>query len=107
MLNFDKKRFQNQLGRNLDDIAQEAIQATEEHLTKHLNKDAEGWLEKGLDYAEEEVCPFCGEPTLKDNDLIENFKAYFSQEYRELKDELVGYNEEDNNKLFEEKQMYS
>lgn len=71
------------LGRSLDAVLNDAAEMTKAHIQEHLDRDGEAWLADGLKYAEGGICPFCGR-ALDADSLVEAYRTYFSDSYREL-----------------------
>ena len=53
----------------------------------------QAWLSEGLSYTRDEECPFCGQD-LVGVDLIDAYKAYFSEAYRAFRTEISEAREE-------------
>ena len=71
----------------LDRVAEERVQA---HI-QTLGKDGESWVADGVQRGVEgnnEVCPFCGQD-LTGVDLIDHYRAYFSEAYAKLKQDVA------------------
>ncbi|MFC4350372.1 AAA family ATPase [Fodinicurvata halophila] len=77
------------LVRTLEGIAADAEEKVKQQIAKHQMHDrGEAWLSEGLNYIhEEDDCPFCGQ-SLDRIDLIDAYRAYFSEEYEQLKSEI-------------------
>ena len=77
------------LARTIDDIAQDA----ETHLNKHLmahsmGTDGGNWIAEGLEHADGESCPFCGQD-IRALPLITAYRAVFSERYKALRGEIT------------------
>ena len=72
------------LARTIDDIAQDAETRLTEHLATHgmVAEDAI-WIALGLEHANGETCPFCGQ-NIRGLPLIPAFRAVFSDRYKDL-----------------------
>ena len=70
----------------LDQAAEARVQS---HISS-LGKRGESWLAEGMEHVEEsgDACPFCGQD-LKLSDLMSHYRAYFGEEYRELKQSIA------------------
>lgn len=81
------------LGRTVNDLDNEAVDAVKGHLTA-LGEGAETWIAKGMRYAEEPTfgtvndCPFCKQ-SLQASDMFVHYRAYFGEAYRQLQADLV------------------
>ena len=87
---FDVEGISAVLGRTLADLDDAAAQRVSNHIAK-LGRGGEAWVAEGTErialVSEElanEVCPFCTQE-LGGRDLITHYRAYFSQEYEDLK----------------------
>lgn len=72
------------LGRTIEDIDAEAVDAVQRHTVK-LGANSEEWLRDGLsmtDKASLSECPFC-QQDLKASSAIDEYRAYFSDLYKE------------------------
>lgn len=67
---------------SVDGISEEAERRVRLHFREHLDERGEAWVRQGLGYTEGESCPFCGQ-SLDGVDLVEDFRLYFSEAYRE------------------------
>ncbi len=80
------------LGKSLDNIDAAAEQQVKYHLDTHNKPQLEKWISDGHAYGEEENCLFCNQP-LEGVQLIQAYRSYFNQEYKQLKsdvDQLAG-----------------
>ena len=76
------------LGRTIDDIAQDAERRVGEHLAAHrMDGDGSNWIAQGIDHAEGESCPFCGQ-NIHGLPLIAAYRAVFSARYKTLRTEI-------------------
>lgn len=87
---FDIAAIDEVLGRGLPELEAEAAERVRTHLAK-LGRGGEAWVSEGVPRidavsaeADEEICPFCAQD-LAGSDLIEHYRAYFSQAYEDLK----------------------
>lgn len=76
------------LTKKLEDIAQSAERLTKEHIARCMDAEGEDWINRGLGYVKEGLCPFCGQ-SLTGQELITAYKAYFSEAYAALKAEIT------------------
>ena len=82
--------FTDLLAKTLDDVAADAERQVSEHIRAHeMGERGEPWLSEGLRYIHDERCPFCAQ-NLTDVDLIDAYKAFFSEAYHRLRDEVFG-----------------
>ena len=79
------------LARDLATLDARTVARVHEHCLS-LGMDGEEWVSKGMqilsECAEPDNCPFCEQP-LRDSPSIDDYRAYFSEEYARLKDEIV------------------
>ncbi len=78
------------LGRTLADLVAAAVEQVRAHIAK-LGDGGESWVSDGMariapasEGQEGEVCPFCAQD-LAGSNLIDHYRAYFSQAYEDLK----------------------
>lgn len=89
----DAQTFEDLFRAGLDDISEQAATAVRRHIEKHRRHGEqiavahESWLESGLPFADAEDCAFCGQP-LKDRTLVDAYKAFFSDAYRNLSEKI-------------------
>ncbi|OGZ85925.1 MAG: hypothetical protein A2463_04725 [Candidatus Staskawiczbacteria bacterium RIFOXYC2_FULL_32_10] len=76
------------LDKQISGILKEAEEKTKNHIKNSLDIEGETWIQKGLEYAKNDSCPFCGQ-NCDHNDLIEAYKGYFDKEYNKLKDDVA------------------
>ncbi len=80
------------LEKSLDTVSEEAKLQVIRHF-QALGGNSESWLKDGIDYIENAVlniCPLC-QQILDTVDIIRHFKAYFTQAYDELKQEINSF----------------
>ena len=87
---FDIEAIDGVLGRGLPNLEAEAGERVRAHLAK-LGRGGEAWISEGMPRVEPlsadeeaEICPFCAQD-LGGSQLIEHYRAYFSQAYEDLK----------------------
>ncbi len=80
----DIEPFFDILGTSLANIDTAAEQQVKEHLNTHNKPQLEKWISDGHAYGEEEKCLFCNQP-LEGVQLIQAYRSYFNQEYKQLK----------------------
>ena len=81
--------FAELLGKTFANVAADAERRVAEHIAGHgMQAHGEAWLTEGLQYATGDSCPFCGQE-LRGVDLIQDYKAFFSQEYHALREEVA------------------
>ena len=72
------------LASTIDDIAQDAETRLAEHLAvQGMDADGGSWIAEGLEHADGETCPFCGQD-IDDLPLVAAFRAVFSERYNTL-----------------------
>ena len=80
--------FSDMLSKTLEGVAAEVGRQVAEHIRKHGMVDrGEPWLSEGLGYIRDESCPFCAQ-RLAGVPLIEVYKAFFSEAYHALRNEI-------------------
>ena len=85
----DIELIQETLGKDLADLDKSAEARVQVHI-QTLGEGGESWVADGVQKAAQRgdnVCPFCGQ-NMQDVDLIAHYRAYFSQEYTRLKQDV-------------------
>lgn len=82
------QEFNDLLEKDYENLDEVALAHLEKHIRCHLSKvhDAQGWIEAGLSsIADERVasCPFCGQSLANAKELINTYRAYFNEQYKE------------------------
>jgi len=72
------------LATKLPDISTDAEQRTKNHIAACMDTQGEAWLDQGMQYIQNDLCPFCGQ-SVADLALIEAYIGYFSEAYNDLK----------------------
>ena len=86
--------FADLLARTIDDIAQDAEIRLTEHLAVHgMQEDGGNWIAKGLEHADDGICPFCGQDIVG-LPLIEAYRAIFSDRYQALRNDIASMRDE-------------
>jgi wobble nucleotide-excising tRNase len=80
--------FEVLLLQKLPNLAEGAERKLRVHLSEHTTGGTENWIQQGLSYQKDEVCPMCGQST-GGLDLIQAYRAYFDKAYGELKQQLA------------------
>ena len=83
---FDIEAIRETLGKDLDGLDKSAEAQVQAHI-QPLGEGGESWVSDGVEKArqrDENVCPFCGQD-MHGIDLVAHYRAYFSQEYANLK----------------------
>ena len=76
--------FAELLARTIEDVAQEAEQIVARHLAAHgMKQDGGNWLAHGVDHADQDTCPFCGQ-SIEGLPIITTYRAIFSDRYKAL-----------------------
>lgn len=90
---FDIGGIDEILGRTLADMEAVATERVRTHIGR-LERGGEAWISEGMGKIgpastdiDGEVCPFCAQD-LEGSDLIAHYRAYFSQEYEDLKNAI-------------------
>lgn len=76
----------------LEDVSEDARLQVIAH-SSSLGERAESWLKQGLDYIEvndSPNCPFC-QQSLNNSNAIEQYQAYFSKSYADLKTQIDSF----------------
>lgn len=79
--------FKDLLATSVASISIEVAQRVREHITHCMDESGESWIKSGLDYIEDNNCPFCGQ-SLAGNELVEAYQAYFDAAYQDFKKEI-------------------
>ncbi len=96
-LSIDLKILKGLLQRSIKEISVEFLKKVEDHkkkLSQVLGKEAESWLQRGLDYTQtiqDEKCPFCQQGLKGAKSLIKAYEQYFNKEYKKYKQNISGY----------------
>ena len=87
----DSEEFEKVFNKKLDSAFESAIEL---HIQNNTNQsaNAKDFLEKGLGLIKDDKCPFCAKKLDDVQDLINNLKKYFNQEFKALKDGVKNYN---------------
>ncbi len=90
---FDLVELEKLLNSNLTDLEAGAAEKVQAHLSQ-IGNGGEAWVSDGTNRIEaasegkdHNVCPFC-EQNLAGSPIIEHYQAYFSEEYRNLKQSI-------------------
>ena len=59
-----------------------------DHIKKCMDENGEKWIETGLDYVDNNQCPFCDQ-SLENNQLFSAYKSYFDESYQTLKSKIT------------------
>ena len=87
---FDTESIKQILQSDLPDLDEAAEARVQAHV-EALGEGGESWAEKGFRrkvVGEEGICPFCGQ-CLEGLDLIAHYRAYFSEGYAKLKQDIA------------------
>lgn len=77
------------LTKTLEGIANDAeVRVAAQIQTHSMHDRGESWLSEGLQYIDNDSCPFCEQPLEGAETLIGAYKAYFSESYHALKGEI-------------------
>jgi len=82
----DPEAIDTLLGQGLPGLEADAVAGVQAHC-RRLGEDGEGWIAAGMAKLDGESCPFCG-GDVAGSALIEQYRAYFHHEYRDLKKEI-------------------
>lgn len=80
--------FETLLLENLPNLAEEAEKKLRAHLSAQTLGATESWIQEGMAYQKDEVCPMCGQSTVG-LDLLKAYKAYFDKTYSDFKQRLA------------------
>jgi len=91
---FDITELERVLECTLSTLDAAAVKKLKDHLAK-LGQDAETWIAAGMeripiaaDGQMSDVCPFCAQ-SIKDSPVLIHYRAYFTQEYNDLKEKVA------------------
>ena len=73
------------LASTLENVHARAAARVSEHLSHLGDADSVQWIQRGMEIARDEECPFCGQGT-SSVELIEMYRIYFDQAYVELQE---------------------
>ncbi|MFP4641963.1 MAG: AAA family ATPase [Dehalococcoidia bacterium] len=82
------------LGKTLSGITASVEQKVKQHIERCMDERGESWIEQGMQYVHDNSCPFCGRGGLESLDLVTAYKGYFSETYKELKEEIKRLSQE-------------
>ncbi len=78
------------LSGTLEGIGAEAEEHIARHIVQHgMEQGGQAWLARGVQYAEQDDCPFCGRDGLAALDLVQAFRAIFGRAYRDLRQNVT------------------
>jgi len=80
--------FDTLLLEKLPNLAEEAEKKLRAHLSEHTAGGTESWIQQGVAYQKDEICPMCGQSTAG-LDLLKAYRAYFDKTYSDFKQRLV------------------
>lgn len=89
---FSFTELKSLLGTTIESVSDEATSHVKDYCNT-LGDRAESWIKTGLEYIPESilpVCPFC-QQDISDNQLINHYRAYFSQAYKQLKERIENF----------------
>lgn len=75
------------LAKELQGMSRQAEQETKKQIGACMDNHGEPWVQQGLGYVKDDKCPFCTQ-SLSGVAIIDAYKGYFSQTYRDLKTEI-------------------
>ena len=68
----------------IDTLSGDVAARVRDHIEKHyLGSSGDRWVKYGVEHQRTEDCPFCGQST-RDVDIVEAFRAYYSEGYARL-----------------------
>ena len=77
------------LSKQATDIAADAETRVRQQIAAHnMGVRGEGWLSQGLDFVDNDTCPFCGQD-VSGSELIAAYRSHFNVAYRELKRDVA------------------
>lgn len=85
--NLDINRVFETLNETLESVHETAAAKVSEHLDHLTNSNSTQWLQDGLELAQDETCPFCGQNT-SGNELIKMYQIFFDRAYTELQERV-------------------
>ena len=88
--NFDLDSIESVLAKDLIGLDKSAETRVKEHVLA-LGEKTEAWVSEGmvlLGRSNNEVCPFCGQD-VTGQELVDHYRAYFSEGYTQLKQEVA------------------
>lgn len=83
----DVETLLEDLSRTLENLEDEAETAVRTHIEGLKKPDAQRWIGEGLDFYNDETCPFCGQVT-EEVDLIGHYRSIFDQGYKQLRQKI-------------------
>lgn len=77
------------LATTVDGIARDAETRVNDQVEAHaMHERGQTWLSEGVGYVRNESCPFCGQSLAPAAQLIAAYRAFFSERYRRLRDNI-------------------
>lgn len=77
------------LARSLAELEGAAEEQVRTHIARHgMERGGQRWLTEGLAFNAEDECPFCGQGGVGELALVQAYRAFFGEAYRELRDEI-------------------
>ena len=77
------------LGKDIAGVSKDAEAKVRQQIdAHHMGAAGQGWLSQGLQFIQQEACPFCGQ-SINANECIAAYRSFFSESYRNFKNDLV------------------
>ena len=77
------------LAATVDDIARDAETRVNAQVEAHaMHGRGQSWLSEGVGYVRNETCPFCDQPLAPAAQLVAAYRAFFSERYRSLRNDI-------------------
>ncbi len=78
------QEFQAVCGATIESLSRDVAAKVRTQIERHkLGAPGDRWLKFGVEHVREDTCPFCNQST-KGLDIIEAYKAYYSEEFAKL-----------------------
>lgn len=78
------------LSRTLEGIGAEAEERVALHIVQHgMEQGGQAWLARGVQYADQDDCPFCGRDGLAALNLVQALRALFGRAYGDLRQNVT------------------
>lgn len=86
-------RLTELLSKRLDDVSSDAEAKTKAYVQQCLDHRGEAWLNQGVSYIHDDLCPFCLR-ALNGSEIVKHFQDFFSESYTALKKEIQTFGQE-------------
>jgi wobble nucleotide-excising tRNase len=86
-INTVPNEFASLLNKKLSNMGDEAQIVLKKHLAEHTKDATEDWVSQGVEFSNDNECPFCGQST-ENLDLITAYRSFFDRAYKDFGEQL-------------------